>query len=292
MRKQLPQTIDDALKADGNVILLYGDVGTYGFRSSQAQFPDRIYNVGILEQSMVSMAAGLAMQGFIPVVHTIATFLVERSLEQIKDDFGYQCLGGNFISIGASYDLTSWGCTHQCPGDVGILKNVPDVEIIVPGSPSEFDALFKQSYADGRPTYFRLSAKSNAESHPAAFGKAHVIRTGTRATVIAVGPMLERVQEACKDLDVTILYYTTLQPFDHKTLREHITKKIIICEPYYSGALAVDVSVAAGNHPVEISHIGVPREFPHHYGTADDLDALFHLTAHDVENRIATILEK
>src|SRR3989338_740432 len=157
MRKQLADTVGDAIKADDKVVLLFGDVGTYGFRHSAAQFPERVHNVGILEQSMVSMAAGLSMQGIIPVVHTIATFLVERALEQIKDDFGYQRLGGNFVSIGASYDLVSWGCTHQCPGDVGILKNVPEVEIVVPGSAPEFDSLFKQSYDNGHPTYFRLS---------------------------------------------------------------------------------------------------------------------------------------
>ena len=89
MRKQLADTVGDAIKADDKVVLLFGDVGTYGFRHAAAQFPSRVYNVGILEQSMVSMAAGLSMQGFIPVVHTIAAFLVERSFEQIKDDFGY-----------------------------------------------------------------------------------------------------------------------------------------------------------------------------------------------------------
>jgi transketolase len=293
MRKQLAQTIEEVIKSDDKVVLLFGDVGTYGFRNSQAQFPERVYNVGILEQSMISMAAGLAMQDFIPVVHTIATFLVERSLEQIKDDFGYQRLGGNFISTGASYDMASWGCTHQCPGDVGILKNVPEVEIVVPGSASEFDALFKQSYRNGHPTYFRLSNKSNAESHNVEFGKAYVVRTGKRATVIAVGPMLQRVEEACKDLDVTILYYTTLRPFDHDTLRKNINgNKILVCEPYYSGAVAVDVSVAAASHPVETTYIGVPREFPHHYGTTDDLDAFFHLTADDIRARIKSALAR
>lgn len=291
MRKQLSRTIEEIIKADDKLVLLFGDVGTYGFRNAQKEFPDRVYNVGILEQSMVSMAAGLAMQGFTPVVHTIATFLVERSLEQIKDDFGYQRLGGNFVSIGASYDLASWGCTHQCPGDVGILKNVPEIEIVVPGGASEFDNLFKQSYSNGHPTYFRLSNKSNAESHEVQFGKANVVTTGKQATIIAVGPMLERVQEACKDLDVTILYYTTLQPFDYKTLRKNIQgNKIIVCEPYYSGAFAVDIATATASRAVETTYIGVPREFPHHYGTADDLDRFFGLTTDGIRTKIKNTL--
>jgi transketolase len=217
--------------------------------------------------------------------------LVERALEQIKIDFGYQRLGGNFVSTGASYDMASWGCTHQCPGDIGILKNIPEIEIVVPGSASEFDSLFRQSYSNGHPTYFRLSAKNNAESHKVEFGKACVIKTGSQATIIAVGPMLEKVQVACKDLDVTILYYTTLQPFDHDTLRKNIRgNKIIVCEPYYSGAFAVDVSISTAPHAVETTYIGVPREFPHHYGTTEDLDAIFHLTTDDIRARIKSVL--
>lgn len=287
MRKQLAQTVGEIIRSDDKTVLLFGDVGTYGFRNAMKQFPERTYNVGILEQSMVSMAAGLAMQNLIPIIHTIAAFLVERSLEQIKDDFGYQRLGGNFVSIGASYDLASWGCTHQCPGDVGILKNVPEIEIVVPGTASEFDSLFKQSYNNGHPTYFRLSNKSNTESSKVTFGEANVIRRGKRATVIAVGPMLDKVAEACKGMDVTVLYYTTLQPFDRATLRKNISgSKVIVCEPYYSGALALDISAALASHKIEITHIGVPCEFPHHYGTMDEVDKLFHLAAADIKKRI------
>jgi transketolase len=292
MRKQLAVTIDEMIKADEKLVLVYGDVGTYGFRNALRDFPDRVYNAGILEQSMISMAAGLAMQGFIPVVHTIATFLVERSLEQIKDDFGYQKLGGNFVSIGASYDLASWGCTHECPGDVGELRNIPEMEIVVPGTPAEFDALFKQSYNNGRSTYFRLSNQSNVESRTVAFGKANVIQKGNNATVVAVGPMLGKVMEACKGLDVTILYYATVAPFDGATLRENFSGgTIIVCEPYYSGAFAVDIATAMTGHPVEVTYIGVPREFPHHYGTVDDIDSLFGLTVSGIRSKITNILD-
>ncbi|HEY5220739.1 MAG TPA: hypothetical protein VIJ29_01130 [Candidatus Paceibacterota bacterium] len=291
MRKQLAVTIEELLKVDDKLVLVYGDVGTYGFRNSLRDFPERVINAGILEQSMVSMAAGLSMQGFVPVVHTIATFLIERSLEQIKDDFGYQKLGGNFVSIGASYDLASWGCTHECPGDVGILKNVPEVEIVVPGTPAEFDTLFRQSYSNGHPTYFRLSNKNNTESHDVAFGRANVIKMGKQATVIAVGPILARVQEACKDMDVTVIYYTTLQPFDHDTLKNNLQgNKVIVCEPYYSGSCAVDLSIATAPRAIEITYIGVPREFIHHYGTVDEIDAFSHLTVKDIEARIKAII--
>jgi transketolase len=291
MRRQLGLTMEALLKADDKVVLLFGDVGTYGFRHAARDFPDRVYNVGILEQSMVSIASGLAMQGFVPVVHTIAAFLVERAFEQIKDDFGYQKLGGNFVSIGASYDLATWGCTHEAPSDVGLLKNVPGVEVVVPGTAAEFDRLFKQSYDDGHPTYFRLSNQNNTESQAVSFGKANVMKVGGSATVIAVGPMLDRVLEACQHLDVTVLYYTTLQPFDQEALRANFRGgKLIVCEPYYSGACAADIGAALGKYPAATTYIGVPREFPHHYGDMGEIDAFFRLSAGDIRARVEEAL--
>ena len=221
MRKQLVKTVESLLVKDEKLVVLLGDIGVFGFRKAFETFPTRVYNIGILEQSTIGMAAGLSMTGLIPLVHTIAPFLVERCTEQLKDDFGYQKLGGNFVSVGASYDYASLGGTHHCPGDVGILKNIPGMEIVVPGTASEFDQLFSQSYADGKPTYYRLSERENIESYDVEFGKANIIKKGDKATVIAVGPPLKPVLEACKDEDVTILYYTTVAPFDANVLKEN-----------------------------------------------------------------------
>ena len=129
----------------------------------------------------------MAAEGLIPVAHSIAPFLVERPFEQLKDDFCYQQLGGNFISIGANYDYSTDGMTHQAPGDVQILRSLPGMQIVVPGTAREFDALFRESYANGSPTYFRTSLSVNPEDVAVRFGKAEVVRTGTQATVVAVG---------------------------------------------------------------------------------------------------------
>src|SRR3989339_1983837 len=161
MRKQLVKTVQSTLATDDNVVLLLGDIGVWGFREAFKLYPERVFNIGILEQSTISLSAGLSMSGLIPVVHTIAPFLVERAYEQLKDDFGYQKLGGNFISVGASYDYAALGCTHHCPADVNILINIPGMEIVVPGTAEEFDKLFKESYNNGNITYFRLSERKN-----------------------------------------------------------------------------------------------------------------------------------
>jgi transketolase len=92
---------------------------------------------------MISLAAGLSKTDLIPVVHTITPFIVERALEQIKVDFGYQKLNGNFISVGNSYDYAGLGCTHHCPGDIAILSSIPGIQLVAPGNDKEFNLYFK-----------------------------------------------------------------------------------------------------------------------------------------------------
>ena len=125
MRKQFVSTFESLIKKDKKLSLLLCDIGVFGFRNSIAKYPNRVMNIGILEQSTIGVAAGMSRSGLIPVIHTIAPFLVERAFEQIKIDFGYQDIGCNLVSVGASYDYASLGCTHHCPADVALLKNIP-----------------------------------------------------------------------------------------------------------------------------------------------------------------------
>jgi transketolase len=287
MRQQLVKTVESILAQDECLVLLLGDIGVFGFRKAFESFVDRVYNIGILEQSTISLAAGLSMEGFIPVVHTIAPFIVERSLEQLKIDFCYQLLGGNFISVGAAYDYAALGCTHHCPGDVGILKNLPGMEIILPGTSGEFDTLFRQVYANNNPTYFRLSERQNSTEHKVSFGRAEVVKQGELATVIAVGPILEAVIDACKELDVTILYYTTVIPFDADTLKKNAaSSKVILCEPYYRGVLSSEIIRAMKSRPITLECIGIPHKMLTNYGLAAEHDAHLGLTADKIRKKI------
>src|SRR5579883_267581 len=156
MRTQMVNTLSTMLKEDKRLVVVLADIS-----ASRFQPHERIINVGIMEQSMISVAAGMALEGFIPIVHSIVPFLVERPFEQLKDDFCYQRLGGNFISTGASYDYSTEGMTHHGSGDVQILRSLPGMQILVPGTAREFDTLFRQSYANGSPTYYRMSATVN-----------------------------------------------------------------------------------------------------------------------------------
>lgn len=287
MRRQLVKTIESLMAEDERLVLLLGDIGVFGFRNAFARFPGRVYNIGILEQATMSLASGLAAEGFIPVFHSIAPFAVERAYEQIKIGFGYQKLNGVIVSVGASYDYAALGCTHQCPGDVEILKAIPGMRIVVPGSPIEFDELFRQGYSGDQPIYFRLGEHAHSQSVPVTYAQATVVREGELGIVVAVGPLLETTLKACRNLDVTVIYYTTLEPFDRSTLYASIkTDRIAIVEPFYEGTLCHEVISAFGaSRSVRVLSIGVPREFRRSYGTVHQQDAECGLTVEAMEDK-------
>ena len=139
MRKQFRDTVLDLAEADERVVLVFGDISVFLFEPFAVRFPTRFYNLGICENTLVSVAAGLASQGFIPFVHTIAPFITERCLEQIKDDVGYNGFPIHMVSCGATYDYAWDGPTHQALADMGSLRLIPGIEIIQPGTTTELD---------------------------------------------------------------------------------------------------------------------------------------------------------
>lgn len=291
MRKQLTRTLQDILYKDESSILLLGDIGVFGFRNELKNLANRVYNIGILEQSTISVASGLAKSGMNTFVHTIAPFIVERALEQLKVDFGYQNLNGNFISVGASYDYASLGCTHHCPGDIIALSSIPNMQLVIPGNSEEFDALIKASYDNGSPTYFRLSEYENEETFNKEFGKAIVAKRGRLATIICFGNILENVLKATENLDVCVLYYNTIVPFDEKTLLENFSDNIIVCEPFYEGSTNYFINKSLVGKKYKLSNIGIPREFLKKYGKKQEHDDYLKLNINDIEKRILECLQ-
>src|SRR6266702_8256994 len=286
MRQQMVKTLEELMAYDERLVVALAEISYSLFKNSSPAQTERILNLGILEQAMVSVAAGIAMEGFIPVVHSITPFLVERPFEQIKDDFCYQQLGGNFISTGASYDYSTEGMTHHGSGDVQILRSLPGMQIVVPGTSGEFDSLFRESYANGSPTYYRLAVKSNPVEYPVRFGELVVVKQGKQATVIAVGPMLASVLPAVEEMDVTLLYCTTVAPFDGETLRNTgQSNKIVVVEPYYAGVLVPDICAAMRQTPIRVETIGVPHKVLSRYGKPEQHDEELGLTPGCIRRR-------
>ena len=291
MRKQFIKTVTNLFKKDKKTVMLLGDIGVFGFRNLFKSYPKRIYNIGILEQSMISMAAGLSNEGLKPIVHTIAPFIVSRAYEQLKIDFGYNKLNGNFVSIGASYDYASLGCTHHCPEDINLMYNIPNMQIVVPGSSEEFDALFIKSYNNKNPTYFRLSDHENEKKFTVKFGKSNFINNNSKITILAIGPVLNFVYPLVQKYGLNLIYLTTIRPFDHNILKK-ISKNnnsIIIIEPFYSGATINEVVKSKHTKNMNIKNISVPFKFLTNYGTKKQHDEKLGFSIEKIEKIIKKI---
>ena len=293
MRREFAIVMAEELRSNENSVLILGDIGVFGHRDSFIRYPDRVFNVGILEQSMVSLAAGMALAELTPTVHTIAPFLVERAFEQIKIDFGYQSLGGNFITVGASIDYAALGATHHCPGDVGLMLNIPGAEIFVPGTAEEFSTQYAQACQNGNLSYFRLSEQVNRFTVKMQHQKGALIKKGKHLTIVAVGPMLNLVLEATSNLDVSVLYYNCISPFDSELLCSNLESgKLLIVEPYYVDTTIVVIQDSISDRAVMIRSKGMPRKFVTKYGMRDEHYQEFGLTPIQIRRDIQEMISE
>jgi transketolase len=293
MRRAFGATASDLVVNDERVAVVLAEISTQYFTEAMHAHPDRVVNIGIMEQAMVGVAAGFAMEGFLPIAHSLSPFIAERPYEQLKLDFGYQGLGGTFIGVGGSYDYASEGGTHHAPADVGLMLGIPGMEVLIPGHGDEVDRLLRATYANGQPTYLRASVTSNTDSHDVAPGLLQVLRHGRRATVLAFGPTLDRTVEACEGLDVTVAYATSLRPFDADGLAKIVSDKpvVVTVESFYEGSAAPVLTQALQHLPVRFISIGVPRAFIHGYGTPADLDADLGLDVDGIRARLLAIVD-
>lgn len=294
MQNEFSSSALAALKENQSVVLIFfgaGIVDQSRFDSLKERQPERIVDFGIAEQAGIGFAAGLAIAGKIPIIHTHTAFLIERAYEQIKIDFGYQNLGCNLIGLGGSLEFTFLGPTHNCPSDVPILKLIPNMEIVVPGTVEEFRILFRSHYDNGKPTYFRLSRELNSQSYPVIPYKAHVIKKGKKATIIVIGPMLNYIFRSIAEEDVTILYYTSVSPFDCKTLIENfVNNRIMIIEPYFSGSLLNEIHEALKGESIKLASIGVPVKFFTEYGLTQELESELGLESEQIRKKFRELL--
>ena len=277
MRQVFVDTVEDVMRHDPRVAVVLAEISRDVFTPQQ-----RVINVGIREQAMVGVGAGLALSGLRPVVHTYAPFLVERPFEQVKLDFGHQDLGGVLVGIGGSYDDPAWGRTHQAPGDVALFDTLPGWTVRVPGHPEEVGPIVRDALARDDRLYIRLSLRENRSAHPVVEGFTEV-RRGGRGVVVAVGPMLDTVLEATRDADVTVLYATTVRPFDAAGLRAAVDRAeradVLLVEPYLEGTSAHLAAEALADVPHRLRSLGVRRDAElRAYGTAQDHDS-----AHDLD---------
>lgn len=293
MRDRFVDGVGDLMDRDDRVVAVLAVIsrGLFDEAGITRRHPDRVIDVGIREQTQIGVAGGLALEGYLPVVTGYAPFLVERPFEQVKLSLGHQGVRAILGSVGASWDSSASGRTHQAPEDVGVLSTLPGWAIHVPGHPDEVPPLLDAAHGSGTSTYLRLSIDGNRRAYGTSPGRIVTLRRGSPSarTVLAVGPMADAVLAGTEGLDATILYTTTPLPLDTRTLRAAtLGDELVVVEPYLAGTSAAAVARAFDDHPMRLRFHGVTSSEVRRYGTPEE-----HRAAHGLDPRgIRRFLER
>jgi transketolase len=272
MRAELAKLCFETVKTDVKSVVMVGDISHFLLRETEQLAPDRFYNIGICEQSMIGMASGMAIEGLRPIVHTIAPFLVERAHEQIKVDLGYQHTEVTIVTVGGTYDYSDLGCTHHCYNDIALMKSIPNMEVYEPGTPKEFRELFTQTWGNGNPKYFRLSAHTHSQDVTVQSREVNVIRDSVDGKwVFVTGHLLDDVLE---DSTCGVIYVSTLHSVSKNSIEmlSELFKnqpKLYSVENHFKIGGLGDLVSDIFNLPVK--RIGLDRKFLTNYGSYDDL---------------------
>jgi transketolase len=292
MRDRFVEVASELLESEPRLAVVLADISTDRFWVSGAlqRHPKRVINVGIREQLMVNVAAGMALEGMRTIAHSFAPFLIERSYEQVKLAFAHQGVGGILVGSGAPYDVAAYGRTHQTAADVALMAALPGWRIHVPGHPDEAEALLRDAVAADDAVYLRLSDQENSAPLLVEGGRLVTARSGRPGapTVVAVGPLLDPALEAAAAFDATVLYAATVRPFDRAGLRASVSgTDVVLVEPCLEGTSAAEISAALSDRPTRLLSIGVPNVEHRKYGSAARHNAAHGLDAEGIRARIA-----
>jgi transketolase len=156
MRNTFIKELVERARLDESIILIVGDLGFNVVEPFQNEFPKRFINAGISEQSMASMAAGLASEGFKVFIYSIANFPTFRCAEQIRNDICYHNLDVTIVSVGGGLAYGNLGYSHHAIQDYGLMRLFPEISIISPGDPNEVERCMDFIFRDKYPKYLRL----------------------------------------------------------------------------------------------------------------------------------------
>jgi transketolase len=275
-RQTFAETLIELARTDPRIVAVCNDsVGSSNLNAFQTEFPDRMINVGIAEQNMVGVAAGLANGGFVPFVSCASPFLTGRALEQIKADIAYSnyhvVLCGQ--SPGMSYG--ELGPTHHSIEDFAWMRALTEMTIIVPADPRQTRDVVRWAATANRPVFMRVGRYKvpsvTAENQGFEPGRATLLRDGRDVTLIACGTMVSRALEAAdrlheKGIAARVLNMTTIQPLDEAAViaaaRE--TGRIVTVEEaiIHGGLGSAVAECVVQKHPVPMRIVGVPHLAP------------------------------
>lgn len=274
MRTDFARTLLEAAAADSRIWLLCGDLGYSVLEPFAEQFPDRFVNVGVAEQNMTGVAAGLAMAGCIVVTYSIANFPVFRCLEQLRVDVCYHRLNVKVVAVGGGLAYGGQGYTHHGVEDLAAMRILPHMTVLAPADPVEARAATRAMLALDGPCYLRLGKAGEPVLHATdpgfAIGRAIQCRDGSDATLVSTGGTLGLAIEAADALQargraVRVLSMHTIAPLDRDALRaaSRETGGIVTIEEHGVGGLTDAVATALltdGVAPRAFAAVRLPRE--------------------------------
>jgi transketolase len=283
-RVAFAETMIELAKTDERIVAVCNDsVGSSNLVGFQKLFPDRLINVGIAEQNMVGVGAGLANGGFIPVVCGAGPFLTGRALEQIKVDVAYNGFPVVLCGMSPGMAYGELGPTHHSIEDLSWLRAIDGLGIVVPADPAQTCAAVRWAAKSGRPCYIRVGrtrvpAVTPEGADAFAFGRADVLRNGSDLSLVATGAMVSRALAAADDLagvgiSARVINISTVKPLDEAAIIAAARETgaiVTIEEAMVEGGLGAAVAeIVVRYAPVPMRILGVKGFAP--TGTAEFL---------------------
>lgn len=304
MRNTFINTIFKIAQKDKRVMLLAADIGYSVLEEFIEKLPKQYLNTGIAEQNTTGVAAGMAIEGRIPLIYSIIPFVTMRNFEQIRNDICYQNLNVKIIGIGAGFSYGPYAHTHHALEDIGILRNLPNLVIVAPGDPLEAEEAASAILKHKGPVYVRLGKKGEPNIHKKkptfAIGKGIIIEEGYDLTLIATSNMLQRASEVVNELKkikitTRLISMHTIKPLDKELVLDCAKKtKVLFTLEEHSviGGLgsAVAEIIAESERKVKFRRFAVPDRFTKAIGYQDFMREQNDLSKEQlIENIIKTI---
>jgi len=304
-RDAFGQTLLELGRENTHIVALNADLsGSTKTSVFAKEFPKRHFNVGIAEQCMMGMAAGLATTGKISVPSTFAVFATGRVYDFIRQSIAYPKLNVKIVASHAGITVGGDGASHQIAEDLALMRVLPNMRVVVPADAIETDRAFRAVVKEPGPFYFRIGRSATPVILPNDYefrlGKAYQLRDGKDITIIGCGVMAPQALWAAEMLkkhgiDARVLNMSTIKPIDaeaiHEAARE--TKAIITCEEHSviggMGSAVAEQLVQGKSVPMKI--IGIKDCFGQS-GEAEDLMCSYGLTAKDIAKEAEGLLKK
>jgi transketolase len=270
------QALLDLAEADERIHLIVGDLGFGVVEPFASRFPRRFLNVGVAEQNMTGVAAGLALSGRVVFTYSIGNFPTLRCLEQIRNDVCYHAADVKIVSVGGGFAYGALGASHHATEDLAIMRALPGMTVVAPGDPVETRLLTRAVAGHAGPCYLRLGRAGEPTVHDGLrdvkIGEAVMVRPGRDLTVISTGGMLATAVQVAERLGSSgvharVLSMHTLKPLDVEAVVAAATETRALAtveEHSIIGGLGSAVAEVLAEHPeikVPFRRLGLPSAF-------------------------------